>query len=1348
VAGLIDTAISGLRISQLGLSVTGNNIVNAGTEGYTRQSVSADTNLSIFHGVGYVGTGVTADQIFRNTEQFLIDKVVEDLSVLGEFEYYHSNVSHMDNILADPGSSLSNSMNNFFEALNTSANDPAGIEGRQLLLTQSHMLINKFKSIEESLLSQNRATNQQMDAFAHTITNIAESISALNAEITSSEGITSGIFPNDLLDRRDQLVRDLSKIVDVQTTVQPNMSLDVYIGEGQGLVIGPETAVLTSIPGTHEPTRRELAFVFPNNTHVVTEQISGGELGGLLRYRKEALEPALNSLGRIALGLTDAFNKQQGLGVDLQGELGGAIFTDINDPALMYNRVHSDVNNAEPGDRLLSVRIDDVNKLTTSDYRIDFTGPGRNYSVIRQTDGKLVTQGILGQKTPAEFSVDGFTVNFEAGTFQAGDSYLVEPTKRALGDIDVVISRAEGFAFASPLNTRAGIGNRGSALIQVEPTTNVGTTPFSNVPTALQPPVLIRFTSPTSYDVLDYSDPANPVSLVPPLNNQVFAPGIANTVFPDDPGGTTVSTEFNSAGILRERSNGNGYPQETLTVTRIDPETGRATITRVPVAQDTSAQTIAHELSVLDGVSARASSQLQLHNFVSDGSGIPLSLVLNDVDLTDPDYIRPGDNAPLLVPDPPTADYLADRINQDLALQAQGIFASSDGIALTIKSTTGVDLQVDVGGNGDDSVQVRDGDLRSVFGRNHVSNGYEVLANSKFDLDLGFGATTVTLSPGIVGSGWVLEALQADIDRFMGAGVVAASLNASGNIELKSVDRTRVLSISNVSDDDPLGIAPITISGPDLGNQPATLANGVATADPIDFSVQNGSFILTVDGTFTDVITLNQNFPVNSGNAMVVAINNQIDNSTVANGLAGRIRAELLEDGRIQFVSNSTGVDAGFNITVVTEMQGIVNNGNATGTQLSGSRAIVTGGNSINEGLNFDLDGPHSFNISVDGSPPVNIELTGSTGTPAVYSGTVNVFGGVDFSGPANSHTFELTVDAHPTVLIDLSGVDTSLAADPFSDVPQGIAHLMQQQIDNTLGPGLVTVGLDGANNLTLTTVDGGSDSSITVANVTGNVAAGVFPVPATVVGIQSGGAAVLNMISSAINDELAALGHNPVEVGVDEQGALIISSTTYGDDSEIILSDVEGGFGVIFPGSAMGERFNNSITIGGTLDVQLGSGTTLASDLANGLFGLSPDAISNYTGYQVSINSGLGENGSPQFGDTFVIDYNKDGTSDNRNALAMMQLDRALLFGEGNLTLNAAYGQVVEDIGILTSQAKVSQEAALSLLRQSEAELQSIAGVNIDEEAALLIKLEQHYNASAQLISIARDMFDTILGI
>lgn len=1341
MANLINTAISGLKMSQLALSVTGQNIVNANTEGYSRQSVSSETTSSQFIGVGYLGSGVTVNDISRNSEQFLVDQFTNDLSVLGEFDQYLGNVSQIDNLLADPATSISASLDDWFSALNGASNNPSGIESRQLLLTQTELLLDRFKSTEAKLLGQNDGLNSQLDSYARNVTTIASEIAELNGAISSSAGIANGNLPNDLLDRRDGLVAELATIVDVQTSLQSNFSMNVFIGEGQGLVIGPEPAVLVAEPGRQDPSKVELAFLVSNEPQVISRQLSGGALGGVLRFREEALDPALNGLGRIALAFADTLNEQQLLGVDLEGNLGRPLFTDINSPLMTQNRVRVDSDNAQPPDRMISVAIDDLSKLTTSDYRLTFPGPGERFSIVRVSDSTLVEQGAIGGKLPLAVSVDGFTVNFESGSFQEGDNYLIQPTRTTVSNLSVAISRAEEFALASPLIASANIGNQGGAFISATSVSDVTTASFTDSPGTLSPPVMIRFTSPSTYDVLDVTDPANPISLQPPVNNRRFVPGASNPVFPDNAGGKTVSGVIGNTGVTQLGVTVNGYPSENFVITQTDPDTGFSKETLLAVDSNQSANAIASQLSAIDGVFATASSQLQLFDFQSDLADEPLGLSLNGVNLTSGLLVEGR-----TVPEPMSTDFLRDSINNSPELTQQGIIATSDGLALTVRSSTGVDLSLSVTGNGGDSFKLRDGDLRAVNGRANLNSGYDAPINSRFNLDLGLGPKTVTLTPGSFARNDVISTLQADIDRALGTGQVAVSKTASGRLVLSAVDKANKLTITDVSNDDVLGLAPITLSGPDLGDQPARLGPAGSAIAPLDFTGANGSFSIGIDGIYSDTIVLNQSYPASGGAAIVAAINQQIGASTAATGLAGLVEAQLDASGGINFVTTAVGPDVRLAINTVSDMQGLVVQGNAVGAQLTGTQAQLTGNADISLGADFNTGGPHSFQLAVDGVAAVPVSLTGTTRRPAIFVNTTDISGGVDLS--ASPNTFELSIAGQPNTVIDLSGVDTTLAAAPFDSTPQGILNLIQQQIDNQIGTDVISVGLDNGGRLSLTTVAAGADTSITVSNPTGAVATDIFPVIGTSVGSEQGAAGVVNIIQSAIDSSLNGTGIDPVRVGFDDNGFLTLTSSKYGNSSQISVSDVNGSFGFVFPGINEGESFSSVATVGGTVDMELANGTSLVSNRQTGMFGEQPTGLDNFRGYQVYVNSGQSGNGIPQAGDSFIVDFNRTGTNDNTNAAAMLEINNKRVLSNGNLGILSAYGQMVQEIGILTSQSRTSQEASESLLRQSEAALQSVAGVNIDEEAANLIKFEQHYNASAQLISIARDLFDSLLQL
>jgi flagellar hook-associated protein 1 FlgK len=131
----------------------------------------------------------------------------------------------------------------------------------------------------------------------------------------------------------------------------------------------------------------------------------------------------------------------------------------------------------------------------------------------------------------------------------------------------------------------------------------------------------------------------------------------------------------------------------------------------------------------------------------------------------------------------------------------------------------------------------------------------------------------------------------------------------------------------------------------------------------------------------------------------------------------------------------------------------------------------------------------------------------------------------------------------------------------------------------------------------------------------------------------------------------------------------------------------------------------------------------------------------SKYLGIQASID------GHPQTGDVFTLDFNHDASADNRNALKLVDLELERIVDNGKNTFSSAYGKVVEEVGTQTSASQINRDAAEKILSQSQTLRDSISGVNLEEEAANLIRFEQLYNANAQAISVARDLFERLLS-
>ncbi|MGF6113889.1 flagellar hook-associated protein FlgK [Pseudomonas sp. ADAK2] len=451
---LLNIGMSGLAASQSSLAVTGNNIANVDTAGYSRQQTVQGTKASQQYGNVFIGTGTTLADVRRVYNAYLDSQLQTATSLNSEAASFQGQATPLDASLSDVNTGLTGVLQKFFtsmQGVSTSATDDTS---RQSVLTGAQALTNRFNTLAKQLNDQNSTINGSLGDMAARVNTLATSIANLNQKI--GELSSSGGQPNDLLDTRNEAVRQLSEMVGAQV-VERGSSYDVYLGSGQPLVMGNTTNTLETVASKDDPTRLGLQMNRGSSTIDITSVISGGEIGGLLTYRKEVLDPSLNELGRVALVVADQINSQQAQGIDKNGEFGAAIFNNINSAALISQRSIAQSSNSA-GSGNLDVTIKDTGKLTTSDYQVTFTS-ATDYSVKR-SDG--TDMGTFSTTTTPPPVIDGFSLALKGGALSAGDSFKVTPTRNAAASIQTVLSDPKKIAAAAPLTGVASANNGGT----------------------------------------------------------------------------------------------------------------------------------------------------------------------------------------------------------------------------------------------------------------------------------------------------------------------------------------------------------------------------------------------------------------------------------------------------------------------------------------------------------------------------------------------------------------------------------------------------------------------------------------------------------------------------------------------------------------------------------------------------------------------------------------------------------------------------------------------------------------------------------------------------------------------
>ena len=537
---LLGIGISGLGTSQASLQVTGNNIANADLPSYSRQRAEIVTRPEQLRSGGYVGAGGIVDNITRVVDDFLFTQIRLDTGAFANLDVYSKNLEQLDSLLAADGTGLSSAISDFYSAIESSAQDPTSEPARQVVMSQADALVQRFNTLAGRIDQQSRSVNEQLDSLTRQVSTIASGIAELNEAIDIQIGKGSGAQPNQLLDQRDELLRQLAELVSVTTTTSGNV-VNVFVGNGQPLVVGNQAATMDVQPSTREPGNVEVVYVGRNGVpQQITDFISGGKMGGLLDFRDDVISLALNSMGRISLGLADTLNQQNRLGLDLEGNLGGDIFVDINAGNLPSQRVIPDTGNTGTG--VMTATIRDVTQLSVSDYTLVWNSP-TNYQLVRIADNSVTNGTVVG--FPATITIDGVDLDI-TGAPAAGDRFYIRPTRTAAITMDMDMQRLQELAYAVPIITNADLGNTGNGLISagsmIEILNGVGE-PFEFTGGAgpqLQPPTMIRFTSATGYTVFDNTDPAAPVALF----SGTMIPGQLNDVFLNAPGALPQYTGY------------------------------------------------------------------------------------------------------------------------------------------------------------------------------------------------------------------------------------------------------------------------------------------------------------------------------------------------------------------------------------------------------------------------------------------------------------------------------------------------------------------------------------------------------------------------------------------------------------------------------------------------------------------------------------------------------------------------------------------------------------------------------------------------------------------------------------
>lgn len=486
---LLNVGVSALTANQAALQTIGHNIANVNTPGYSRQTVALETVAGQNRGNGYIGNGVSVATVMRNYSELLNKQSNAANAASAADAARAQSLSQMQNVYAGGDAGLGAAITNMMNAFADLEGSPTDATARNVVLTRMSELASRFRASSAALEEQDYVTKQQITNNVLVVNSLASQVATLNTQI--SRALAAGHSPNDLLDQRDQVIREINQYVKTTQVAADDGSINLFIGGSQALVLGASVGQLSVSEATDYPGSGKLSLYFSQPSGEKVElsaaMTAGGEIAGLLKFNNEDLVEGRNLMGRLALAIGTELNKQNNLGLTLSGVPGTDLFAL---PTSMPG--YSNIPGYDLDTPSASVAFTDTHALVASDYKIVF---GANHptdtKIVRMSDGKTRSLNDLGYSvngTSSSFTVDGLTFSLDAtaNSGTKGQSILFKPFGSAASDIKALVFTPDDLAVANPASAAIPSENKGTLQLTKLQAINQDGLPAKNHPFTIQ----------------------------------------------------------------------------------------------------------------------------------------------------------------------------------------------------------------------------------------------------------------------------------------------------------------------------------------------------------------------------------------------------------------------------------------------------------------------------------------------------------------------------------------------------------------------------------------------------------------------------------------------------------------------------------------------------------------------------------------------------------------------------------------------------------------------------------------------------------------------------------------------
>ena len=318
--GIFSLGARAMLANQAMLDTTSHNISNVNTPGYSRQQVELQTEGGMFTGAGFYGRGVKVATVTRSTNEFLIRENNVNVATSSSDQTRLDKLNQLEKVLPTGQNGLGYAAQQVLNAFVDVANQPQDMSARQVVLARSQDWVSRVNTAGKQLDDLQAGTVSDMQSTVSRINSLTQQIATANQAIASLKGI--GHEPNDLLDQRDQIVKQLNGLVQVNTVEADDGSMSVFMGGGQLLVLSNSAQTLSVVRDPLDSTQGRVALRTGNTDRILeSDQMTGGAIKGLLQFQDKDIASTRASLNAFVSQFATALNQQQSLGVDATGAL-------------------------------------------------------------------------------------------------------------------------------------------------------------------------------------------------------------------------------------------------------------------------------------------------------------------------------------------------------------------------------------------------------------------------------------------------------------------------------------------------------------------------------------------------------------------------------------------------------------------------------------------------------------------------------------------------------------------------------------------------------------------------------------------------------------------------------------------------------------------------------------------------------------------------------------------------------------------------------------------------------------------------------------------------------------------